>query len=105
MKMKYNYIITALILVSFVFAQSTITGTVADESGNPLSGANITIDGTLYGGASGKDGDYVINIPAGTVAGNTVVVTASYIGYSSTSASVDVPSKCKSATSVSGSAS
>ena len=91
MKMKYSYLITALILVNFVFAQSTITGTVADESGNPLPGANITIDGTLYGGASGADGDYVINIPAGTVAGNTVMVTASYIGYSSASESVDVP--------------
>ena len=91
MKMRYYYFITVFVFAGFVFAQSTIDGTVSDESGNPLSGANVTIDGTSHGGASGVDGDYVINVPSGTVEGNTVTVTASYIGYESVSASVDVP--------------
>ena len=91
MKMRYYYFITVFVFAGFVFAQSTIEGTVSDESGNPLSGANVTIDGTSHGGASGVDGDYVINVPSGTVEGNTVTVTASYIGYESVSASVDVP--------------
>ncbi len=91
MKMRYYYFITVFVFASFVFAQSTIEGTVSDESGNPLSGANVTIDGTSHGGASGVDGDYVLNVPSGTVEGNTVTVTASYIGYESVSASVDVP--------------
>ena len=91
MKMRYYYFITVFVFAGFVFAQSTIEGTVSDESGNPLSGANVTIDGTSHGGASGVDGDYVLNVPSGTVEGNTVTVTASYIGYESVSASVDVP--------------
>ena len=91
MKMRYYYFITVFVFAGFVFAQSTIEGTVSDESGNPLSGAIVTIDGTSHGGASGVDGDYVINVPSGTVGGNTVTVTASYIGYESVSASVDVP--------------
>ena len=91
MKMRYYYFITVFVFAGFVFAQSTIEGTVSDESGNPLDGANVTIDGTSHGGASGVSGDYVINVPSGTVDGNTVTVTASYIGYESASASVDVP--------------
>jgi len=91
MKMRNCFIITALVFTSFVFAQSTIEGTVSDDSGNPLVGANVTVDGTSFGAATGVDGDYSINIPSGTVDGNTVVVSASYIGYKSATASVDVP--------------
>ena len=91
MKMRNCFIITALVFTSFVFAQSTIEGTVSDKSGNPLVGANVTVDGTTFGAATGVDGDYSINIPSGTVDGNTVVVAASYIGYKSAIASVDVP--------------
>ena len=91
MKMRNCFIISAFVFTSFVFAQSTIEGTVSDESGNPLVGANVTVDGTTFGAATGVDGDYSINISSGTVDGNTVVVAASYIGYKSAIASVDVP--------------
>ena len=91
MKIRYCYFITAFILTSFVLAQSSIQGTVSDESGNPLVGANVTIEGTALGGASDEDGHYMIKIPTGTVDGKTVVVTASYIGLKSNSVSVDVP--------------
>ena len=77
MKVRYYYFIAVFVFVSFVFSQSTIEGTVSDESGNPLGGANVTIDGTSHGGASGVDGNYVVNVPSGTVEGNTVVVTVS----------------------------
>ena len=91
MKMRNRFFITVLVFTSFVFAQSTIEGTVSDDSGNPLVGANVTVDGTSFGAATGADGDYTIDIPSGTVDGNTVVVSASYIGYKSATASVDVP--------------
>ena len=91
MKMRNCFYTIALVFTSFVFAQSTIEGTVSDESGNPLVGANVTVDGTSFGAATGVDGDYTINIPSGTIDGNTVVVAASYIGYKSAIASVDVP--------------
>ena len=63
MKMRYCFFITAFILTSFVFAQSTIQGTVSDESGNPLVGANVAVEGTAHGSASGANADNVINIP------------------------------------------
>jgi len=91
MKMRNCFFITMLVFTSFVFAQSAIEGTVSDKSGNPLVGANVTVDGASFGAATGVDGDYSINIPSGTVDGNTVVVSASYIGYKSATASVDVP--------------
>ena len=91
MKMRNCFFITAFVFTSFVFAQSTIQGTVSDESGGPLYGANVTVEGTAHGGASDEDGHYMINIPTGTVDGKTVVVTASYIGYKSNSVSINVP--------------
>ena len=91
MKMRNCFFITVLIFTSFVFAQSTIEGTVSDGSGNPLVGANVIVEGTSLGAATGVDGDYTINVSAGTVDGNTVVIMASYIGYKSTSVSVEVP--------------
>ena len=91
MKIRYYYFIIVFVFTNFIFSQSTIDGTISDESGNPLSGANITVDGTSYGSASGVDGAYVINVPSGTIEGTTVVVTTSYIGYKNSSASVDVP--------------
>ena len=91
MKMRYCFFIIAFVFTSFVFAQSTIEGTVSDESGNPLVGANVVVEGTSLGAATGVNGDYTINVSAGTVDGNTVVIMASYIGYKSTSVSVEVP--------------
>ena len=67
MRMRYCYFITAFILTSFVFAQSTIEGIVYDETGVPLSGANVVVEGTAFGAATGGNGDYMINIPAGSV--------------------------------------
>jgi len=65
-----------------IFAQVTgkIAGTVLDsESGEPLPGVNVQIEGTIFGGATDLDGDYyIINIPVGTYD-----LTASFIGYQS----------------------
>ena len=72
-------------------AQSSIEGSVTDSNGNPLAGANVVVDGTSVGAASGADGTYQINIPSGTVEGQTVTLVTSYIGYKSQSANVDVP--------------
>ncbi|MGB9719898.1 MAG: TonB-dependent receptor [bacterium] len=55
-----------------------ITGKVRDaETGEPLIGADVIIEGTELGGATDEKGDYVIlYVPAGNY-----VVTASYLGY------------------------
>ena len=79
------------IFFGFMNAQSSIEGSVTDSNGNPLAGANVVVDGTSVGAASGADGTYQINIPSGTVEGQTVTLVTSYIGYKSQSANVDVP--------------
>lgn len=56
----------------------TIRGQVTDaESGDPMPGVNVIIEGTSMGAATGTDGNYmIINVPIGTY-----TVTASMIGY------------------------
>jgi len=79
------------IIMGIASAQSSIQGTVTDINGNALAGANVLIDGTSVGSAAGTDGTYRIDISSGTMGGNTVTLTVSYIGHTSQSASVDVP--------------
>lgn len=56
-------------LSASLFAQTTgkITGTVTDEeSGNPLMGANVLIEGTYLGAATDTDGKFfILNVPPG----------------------------------------
>ncbi|WP_203293755.1 SusC/RagA family TonB-linked outer membrane protein [Luteirhabdus pelagi] len=80
MKTKFSGILTLLLAlaVQLSFAQQkTITGTVTDDSGLPLPGANIIVKGTSTGTQSDFDGNY--SITANT--GQTLVY--SYIGFTS----------------------
>ena len=72
---------------SMILAQSgSISGTVTDENGNGLPGANLVVNGTSLGAATDTDGAYSINnVPAGSY-----TVTATYIGYESASQDVSV---------------
>jgi outer membrane receptor protein involved in Fe transport len=71
-----------LILVSSSLLFSGTTGKIAgvitdSETGDPLIGVNVVIEGTLLGTATDKDGYFVIlNVPPGKY-----TVKASYIGY------------------------
>lgn len=47
------------------WAQSTISGTILDESKNPLPGVNIIIKGTNDGTVSDFDGNYTIKVEQG----------------------------------------
>tara|TARA_B100001113_G_scaffold149702_1_gene122812 strand:- start:8615 stop:11383 length:2769 start_codon:yes stop_codon:yes gene_type:complete len=77
----------ALVAISgFMFAQGSVSGTVTDGNGNALFGANVTVEGTASGAATGADGSYSVD----GVASGTYTVTASYIGYESASISVNV---------------
>lgn len=71
-------LVAALALAPYVtWAQGTIQGTVRDEGGQPLPGANVIIRDTMLGAATGADGRYTIaNVPAGTH-----VLVASFVGF------------------------
>jgi len=72
--------IVLIFIFSNSFAQTTgkISGMVTDaESGEPLPGVNIVLQGTQLGAASDDDGNYVIlNVPPGEYD-----ITFSMIGY------------------------
>ncbi|HEY4612355.1 MAG TPA: TonB-dependent receptor, partial [Bacteroidota bacterium] len=61
-----------------------LRGTVTDsQSGEPLIGANVIIDGTSLGASSDVNGEYIIlSVPPGAF-----TVKASYIGYASVTVS------------------
>ena len=48
-------------------AQTTVKGIVTDESGEPLIGAGVIVEGTTVGTITGIDGDYVLTLPEGAV--------------------------------------
>ncbi len=78
MKTKFNGILTLLLVffVQLTFAQEkTISGTVSDDTGLPLPGVNIIIEGTTTGTQSDFDGNYTIDANVG----QTLVF--SYVGF------------------------
>ena len=82
-------IIVVLNCAAWLFAQNgSISGTVSDADGNPLAGANVSVEGTSMGAATITSGAYSI----GDVPPGSYTVTASYIGYESSSKSVSVSS-------------
>ena len=83
--MKKSFWIFLILNLSFAIGQS-ISGTVTDENGNGLAGANVTVEGTNMGAAANSSGSY--SIPG--VAPGTYTVSASFIGYNSSSKSVNV---------------
>ena len=82
---KLSKLVALFIIVSFAWTQTTgkLRGTVSSSDGQALAGANVIVDGTSMGAATDGDGGYtILNVPAGRYS-----VTASYIGYKSTTES------------------
>ncbi len=78
MKTKFSGILTLLLafLVQVTFAQEkTISGTVSDENGLPLSGTTVLVKRTNSGASTDFDGNYSIN------ANNEATLVFSFIGY------------------------
>lgn len=76
--MKTIYLTLALLCNAIIYSQSTINGTVTDDSGEPLAGVNIVEKGTTNGTSTDFDGNYEIEVTEGAT------LVFSYIGYNST---------------------
>ncbi len=66
---SYNYKYNPLV--------QTVSGTIVDESGLPLPGANIIVKGTLNGTSTDFDGKFKLNVLGGKE------LEISYVGYNS----------------------
>ena len=78
---------TMLFMLTGVMAQTgSISGSVIDGSGAALAGANVMVEGTDLGAATDVGGNYSIS----GVSTGTHTVTASFVGYQSSSQSVVV---------------
>ena len=85
--MKRLLLVLPMVLLSLAMAmaQRTITGTVADNTGQPLIGANVVIKGTSTGTVTDIDGNYSIRVPEDK---NTLVF--SYTGYTTQEVEIGV---------------
>ncbi|MCH7764844.1 MAG: TonB-dependent receptor, partial [Candidatus Marinimicrobia bacterium] len=82
MKKLLTLITMALIVAPTILLSQSggkISGTILNEEGSPLGGANVIIVGTIYGSASDENGKYfILGVPVGI---HTIRVD--YIGYKS----------------------
>ena len=65
-----------LFLCGSVIAQRTITGTVTDDTGEPLIGASVLVEGSTIGTVTDIDGTYSLDVPTGEQ-----TLQFSYTGY------------------------
>ncbi len=72
---KIKILLLFFLCSTFTFAQQSITGTVSDSNGAPLTGVNIVEKGTSNGTTSDFDGNYMLNV------NQSATIVFSYVGY------------------------
>ena len=79
-------LLSLIFLLGFGFfstlSAQTVSGTLTDESGDPLIGVNVLVKGTDVGTITDIDGNYTIN------ASSSDVLVYSYVGFKDTEVSV-----------------
>lgn len=80
--MKKHFLLLVLLCGSLttLFSQKPISGTVLNDKGEPLVGANIVLKGTTMGVITDIDGHYKINIPSKYLIDTLI---CSFVGYES----------------------
>ncbi|WP_166921191.1 TonB-dependent receptor [Flavobacterium poyangense] len=78
MKTMKNWLLTGLLfmIVSTVFSQGKVSGTITDDSGATLPGANVAVKGSTTGTSTDFDGKFTIDVKTST---GELVIT--YLGY------------------------
>ena len=75
--MKKVLLLLLFLASTAVYAQrATITGTVSDEQGAPLTGATVQVKGTNMGTITDIDGKYSLEVP-----GPNSILVFSFVGY------------------------
>jgi hypothetical protein len=84
--MKTILSFTILLFSSLLYSQTTLSGRIVDEKGNPVIGANIFIEGTYDGTSSNATGNFSFTT---TTTGNQTLIV-SFLIYETTKMVIDV---------------
>ncbi len=80
MKNFKNLLFVALFFITAtILGQTKITGTIVDETNQPLPGASVVVKGTSNGTSTDFDGKFSLKVKS-----NTGTIVVSFIGYKST---------------------
>lgn len=60
---------------------AVITGRVVSERGDPLGGATVVVNNTNFGATTAPNGTFTITVSAASARGQTVTLTARYLGF------------------------
>ena len=74
-KKLFSFALCLLVSIGTAFAQGSVSGRVTDESGQPLAGASVVVEGTTVGTNTDLDGKYTLNVP------QNGVLVFSFIGF------------------------
>ena len=77
----FAVLLLGLVLPGLVSAQTLVTGSVTDDAGEPLIGANVLVESLVIGGSTNLEGNYSFQIPSAHL-GETLQLTARFVGYS-----------------------
>ena len=69
--------------ITYVSAQTQISGTVKSDDGNPLPAANLAVRGTTSGTMTDMDGKFFLNLTEADMLASEGKLMISYIGYKS----------------------
>ena len=83
---KIFFAVIGLLISAITFAQTDISGTITDITGEPIPGANILIVGSTSGTTSDFDGNYSFS----TDLTGSQVLRVSYLGFTSVDKSVEL---------------
>ena len=64
---KFILALLGMATAATMSAQTIVKGIVTDDSGEPLIGAGVFVEGTTTGTVTGLDGDYELLVPADAV--------------------------------------
>ncbi len=75
--MKSILTLLLLLISSLAFSQTKLTGKIVDEKNNPISGANIFIEGTYDGASTNEKGEFAFE----TSEKGSKILVVSYLSY------------------------
>jgi len=86
---KLLTLLVAFLITGFMYGQGSITGKVIDNTGDPLIGASVYVDGTTTGTITDGNGAFMLK----NISNGLVKLVVSYIGFETTNFDANVNGK------------